>query len=255
MACRQPGDPAQSGHGTHVAGTIGGTTYGLAKNVSVVAVRVLDCSGSGLVSQVVAGVDWVTAHAIKPAVANLSLGGGTSATMDSAVSNSIAVGRHVRDRSREQRPRRMYVEPGRRPCGADRRRAPRPQTAATRRTRTSDPASTSSLPVPASPRTGTPVTPTRPSSVARRWPRPMSLASSPGTSRRTHVPPPRPSPAPSWGDATLNKVTNAGTGSPNRLLYSGFLGPNVRRPPTVHRPQRHAHRRLQHRPPRLDDPV
>ena len=56
----------KSGHGTHVAGTIGGSTYGLAKNVSVVSVRVLDCSGSGLVSQVVAGVDWVTAHAIKP---------------------------------------------------------------------------------------------------------------------------------------------------------------------------------------------
>jgi subtilisin family serine protease len=81
-----------AGHGTHVAGTIGGTTYGLAKNVALVSVRVLDCNGSGLVSQVVAGVDWVTANAIKPAVANMSLGGGLSSTMDTAVANSIASG-------------------------------------------------------------------------------------------------------------------------------------------------------------------
>ncbi len=80
------------GHGTHVAGTVGGATWGIAKDVSLVAVRVLDCQGSGTISGVVAGVDWVTANADKPAVANMSLGGGTSSTLDDAVRNSIASG-------------------------------------------------------------------------------------------------------------------------------------------------------------------
>jgi subtilisin family serine protease len=81
-----------NGHGTHVAGTVGGTVYGVAKNVGLVAVRVLDCNGSGTVSGVVAGIDWVTANAVKPAVANMSLGGGASSSLDNAVANSIASG-------------------------------------------------------------------------------------------------------------------------------------------------------------------
>ncbi|MFY1637558.1 S8 family serine peptidase [Solwaraspora sp. WMMB335] len=81
-----------NGHGTHVAGTVGGTRFGVAKEVQLVAVRVLNCSGSGTLASVIAGVDWVTANARKPAVANMSLGGGASATLDSAVSNSIASG-------------------------------------------------------------------------------------------------------------------------------------------------------------------
>lgn len=80
------------GHGTHVAGTIGGSTYGVAKSVQLVAVRVLDCRGSGSWSGVIAGIDWVTANAIKPAVANMSLGGGASSAVDLAVENSIAAG-------------------------------------------------------------------------------------------------------------------------------------------------------------------
>jgi subtilisin family serine protease len=81
-----------NGHGTHVSGTVGGATYGVAKNVSLVAVRVLDCNGSGTTSGVVAGVDWVTANHRSPAVANMSLGGSLSSTLDQAVSNSIASG-------------------------------------------------------------------------------------------------------------------------------------------------------------------
>lgn len=77
------------GHGTHVAGTVGGKTYGVAKSVTLHAVRVLDCTGSGTTSQVVAGIDWVTQHRIKPAVANMSLGGGANPTLDQAVANSI----------------------------------------------------------------------------------------------------------------------------------------------------------------------
>jgi len=82
------------GHGTHVAGTIGGTTYGVAKGVNLVAVRVLDCTGSGLWSWVVSGINWVTEqHAANtPAVANMSLGGGASQSVDDAVATSIADG-------------------------------------------------------------------------------------------------------------------------------------------------------------------
>ncbi|TDC82801.1 S8 family peptidase, partial [Micromonospora sp. KC606] len=81
-----------NGHGTHVAGTVGGTAYGVAKGVRLVAVKVLNCSGSGSTTGVVNGVNWVTANAVKPAVANMSLGGGASTTLDNAVSNSIRSG-------------------------------------------------------------------------------------------------------------------------------------------------------------------
>ncbi|MGX9886530.1 S8 family peptidase [Streptomyces sp. NPDC002276] len=81
-----------NGHGTHVAGTIVGSTYGVAKKAKVVAVRVLDNAGAGTTSQVIAGIDWVTRHAHKPAVANLSLGGYHNAQLDAAVRNSIASG-------------------------------------------------------------------------------------------------------------------------------------------------------------------
>ncbi len=81
-----------NGHGTHVAGTIGGSTYGVAKSVTLYAVRVLDCSGNGTNSGVIAGVDWVTRNHVKPAVANMSLGGGISSALDTAVQNSINAG-------------------------------------------------------------------------------------------------------------------------------------------------------------------
>ncbi len=81
-----------NGHGTHVSGTVGGATYGVAKGVSLVAVRVLNCSGSGTTSGVIAGVDWVTKNHKSPAVANMSLGGGLSTSLNTAVANSIASG-------------------------------------------------------------------------------------------------------------------------------------------------------------------
>jgi subtilisin family serine protease len=81
-----------NGHGTHVAGTVGGSTYGVAKGVSLHAVRVLDCNGDGTDATVIAGVDWVTANRIAPAVANMSLGGGASSALDTAVQNSINAG-------------------------------------------------------------------------------------------------------------------------------------------------------------------
>jgi aqualysin 1 len=81
-----------NGHGTHVAGTAGGSTHGVAKSVRLISVRVLNCSGSGTISGVIAGVNWVTNNRIRPAVANMSLGGGASTSLDNAVNNSISAG-------------------------------------------------------------------------------------------------------------------------------------------------------------------
>jgi subtilisin family serine protease len=76
-----------NGHGTHVAGTIGGTIYGVAKGVKLRGVRVLNCVGIGTNADVIEGMDWVRTHAVKPAVANMSLGGGFSATVNSAAAS------------------------------------------------------------------------------------------------------------------------------------------------------------------------
>ena len=81
-----------NGHGTHVSGTVGGTTYGVAKGVKLYAVRVLDCNGSGTTSGVIAGINWVAANRVLPAVVNMSLGGGYSASLNSAVANAVAKG-------------------------------------------------------------------------------------------------------------------------------------------------------------------
>ncbi|MEU6124749.1 S8 family peptidase [Streptomyces sp. NPDC047123] len=80
------------GHGTHVAGTVAGTLHGVAKKAKIVGVRVLNNQGSGTTAQVVAGIDWVTRNAVKPAVANMSLGGGADSALDTAVRNSVASG-------------------------------------------------------------------------------------------------------------------------------------------------------------------
>lgn len=81
-----------NGHGTHVASTIAGSTYGIAKQAKIVAVRVLNNAGSGTTAGVVAGIDWVTANHSGPSVANMSLGGGASTAIDTAVRNSISSG-------------------------------------------------------------------------------------------------------------------------------------------------------------------
>jgi subtilisin family serine protease len=93
------------GHGTHVAGTVGGSTYGLAKDVTIRPVRVLDCEGSGSYAAIIAGIDWVAANADGPAVANMSLGGSFSqalneaiaAAVDSGVTFAIAAGNDGKD--------------------------------------------------------------------------------------------------------------------------------------------------------------
>jgi serine protease len=81
-----------NGHGTHVAGTIGSRSYGVAKNINLIGVRVLDCAGSGSYASVIAGVEWVTAHHKNPAVANMSLGGPISQALEDAIAGSIQSG-------------------------------------------------------------------------------------------------------------------------------------------------------------------
>lgn len=76
-----------NGHGTHVAGTVGGTTYGIAKDVVIHPVRVLDCAGDGTLAGVLAGLDWVANNHVAPAVVNMSLGGGASSLIDTAVAS------------------------------------------------------------------------------------------------------------------------------------------------------------------------
>jgi subtilisin family serine protease len=81
-----------NGHGTHVAGTVGGSTYGMAKGVRLRGLRVLNCSGSGSNSGIIAAIDWLRANHTKPAVANMSLGGGYSSALNTAVNNLASAG-------------------------------------------------------------------------------------------------------------------------------------------------------------------
>jgi subtilisin family serine protease len=81
-----------NGHGTHVSGTVGGSTWGVAKEVTLIPVRVLGCNGSGTTSGVIAGIDWVAANAVLPAVANMSLGGGASTALDNALAAAVDAG-------------------------------------------------------------------------------------------------------------------------------------------------------------------
>ena len=81
-----------NGHGTHVAGTVGAKTYGVAKKAKLVGVKVLSCSGGGTWSGVIAGVNWVKANAKKPATANMSLGGGKNTALNTAVKALVASG-------------------------------------------------------------------------------------------------------------------------------------------------------------------
>jgi len=102
-----------NGHGTHVAGTVAGATWGVAKSAVIVPIRVLGCNGSGTNAGVIAGMDWVTANHIKPAVANMSLGGGASTTTDNAVTRMRNAGVTVVVAAGNENQSACNVSPGR----------------------------------------------------------------------------------------------------------------------------------------------
>ena len=160
-----------NGHGTHVAGTVGGQTFGVAKSVSLVAVRVLDCTGSTSTSQLLQALDWVIADhpAGVPAVANLSIGGPAS-SIDRLCRAGCHQRRHHRRRRSGQRERRMRAtcrRPARRNCRSPSQRRATTDTRAvfsSTNPPTSDRASTCSLPASRSTSAGI-------ASTTRRWQR------------------------------------------------------------------------------------
>jgi subtilisin family serine protease len=209
-----------NGHGTHVSGTVGGSTHGVAKNVTLVAVRVLDSSGNGTNSGVIAGVDFVTSNhqAGQPAVANMSLGGGASSALDTAVANAVNDGVTFVVAAGNETQNACNVSPSREPSAIT-----------VGSTTTSDARSSFS-------NFGTCVDIFAPgSSITSTWSTSDTATNTiSGTSMASpHVAGvaalfletnPTASPATVTAaiinSSTPNKVTNAGTGSPNRLLFS-----------------------------------
>jgi PKD repeat protein len=220
-----------SGHGTHVAGTVAGATYGVAKQARLFAVRVLDCAGDGTTSGVIAGVDWVTANRVLPAVANMSLGGSASASLDQAVRNSIASGVTYALAAGNS-----SVSA----CNSSPARTAEAITVAS--TTTSDARSSFS-------KFGTCVDIFAPGSgiTSAYNGNDGQTAVISGTSMASpHVAgaaalylelnnsaPPSAVASALIANATTDKVTNAGTGSPNRLLYTGFIGAAPNAPPVA----------------------
>lgn len=211
-----------NGHGTHVSGTIGGSTFGVAKDVLLRGVRVLNCSGSGTTSGVISGVDWVRLNHVAPAVANMSLGGGISSALDTAVNNLSNAGVAIAVAAGNNN--------GANACNTSPARAANAITVGS--TTTTDARSSFSnigtcldLFAPGSgilsawfssntataTLSGTSMASPHVAGVAALYKQANPSASA-TTIRNAIV-----------NGATTNVVTNAGTGSPNRLLYSLFF--------------------------------
>ncbi len=220
-----------NGHGTHVSGTVGGATYGVAKGVTLVAVRVLDCNGSGSTSGVVAGIDWVTGdHAAgAPAAANMSLGGGASTALDDAVRRSISDGVTYAIASGNSNTDACSSSPAR----VAEAITVNSSTSTDARSSFSNFGTCTDIFAPGS-------------SITSAWYSSDTATNTiSGTSMATpHVcgvaalylaGNPSASPSTVWAairdSSTANKITNPGSGSPNRLLYSLLSAPPPPPPP------------------------
>jgi hypothetical protein len=209
-----------NGHGTHVAGTIGGATYGIAKGARLVAVRVLDCSGSGLISGVIAGIDWVTANHAASSVANMSLGSGANQALDDAVTRSIGSGVTYAVAAGNEQSNACQKSPARAPAAIT--------VGATTRSDSRDTDYSNYGPCLDLFAPGTEITSSWNSSdTATNTIRGTSMATPHVTGVAALYLQQHPGTAPALvrdalvNQATPNVVTNAGSGSPNRLLYSG----------------------------------
>jgi aqualysin 1 len=222
-----------NGHGTHVSGTTAGTTYGIMKTATIHAVRVLDCTGSGTTASLLSGINWVIANAVQPAVSNMSLGfNGISAMADAATTNmvnagivsAVAAGNNV----------------GADACNFSPARVPTAITVAST-TITDARSSFSNI--------GTCVDIFAPgSNIKSNW---IGSNTATNTISGTSMATPHVTGAAALylshnpthtttqvanaliNNATLNVVTNAGTGSPNRLLYMGFIGGTTNQNPVA----------------------
>ncbi len=219
-----------NGHGTHVAGTVGGTTYGVAKGVTLIPVRVLDCAGSGTNAGVIAGMDWVTNNHSGASVANMSLGGGASTAVDSAIARMTSSGVTVAVAAGNENQNACNVSPARAASAitvgsttnTDARSsfsnygscvdvfAPGSNITSAWYTSTS---ATNTI-------SGTSMASPHVAGVAALY-----LQGNPTASAATVT-------TAITSTATPNKVTNAGSGSPNRLLYSLLSGGGTTPPPT-----------------------
>lgn len=219
-----------NGHGTHVAGTVGGTTYGVAKNVTLHAVRVLDCQGSGSISGIVAGSDWVAQNHQSPAVANMSLGGSGSSAMDNAAQGMINAGVTLVVAAGNSNDSACNHSPARLPAAI----TVMASTNSDARSSFSSYGSCADLFAPGS-------------NITSAW---KDTTTGTNTISGTSMASPHvagvaalyleanPSASPSQvasaivGGATSNKISNAGSGSPNLLLYSLLGGNPVTPTPT-----------------------
>jgi hypothetical protein len=222
------------GHGTHVAGTVGGTTWGIAKGVTIHPVRVLDCSGSGTDAQVIAGIDWVVQNHVKPAVANMSLGGDASQPLDDAVTNAINAGIVFAIAAGNDSSSACNYSPARTPSAitvgsttsSDARSSFSnygtcldifaPGSSITSASNSSDTGSTSM--------SGTSMASPHVAGAAALY-LGANPTATPQQVRDALV-----------ANGTANKVTSPGTGSPNVLLYTGFIGGGTPPPPDTTAP-------------------
>ncbi|MDX2298504.1 MAG: S8 family peptidase, partial [Xanthomonadaceae bacterium] len=207
-----------NGHGTHVSGTIGGSTYGIAKSVTLVPVRVFGCTGGAANSTIIAGMDWVRTNHVKPAVVNMSLGGPAASTIDTAANNLINAGVTVVVAAGNDNQDACNFSPARVANAI----TVGSTTSTDARSSFSNFGSCLDLFAPGSSITSawwTSTTATNTiSGTSMASPHVAGAAAlvlqgspsaSPATVRNTLV-----------NKATLNKVTGAGTGSPNRLLFT-----------------------------------